>query len=65
MELNEPQNPTATTVEVFNLQGRSLCQQSHGPQQTHLAVAAGLAPGPYLGQVRRGAGVLTQKLTVL
>ena len=65
MELNEPQNLAATTVEVFSLQDRSLYQQGYGPQQTHLAVAAGLALGLYLVQVRRGAGVLTQKLTVL
>ena len=43
MELNEPQNLAATTVEVFSLQDRSLYQQGYGPQQTHLAVAAGLA----------------------
>ena len=65
VELDGPQNPAATIVEVFNLQGRSLYQQGYGPQQTHLAVAAGLALGLYLVQVRRGAGVHTQKLTVI
>ena len=53
------------TVEVFDLAGRALFRQAYGAQQTELAVAAGLAPGLYLVRVRRGAGVLTQKLTVL
>lgn len=52
------------TVMVSDLQGRRLYQHSFGGSQTRLAVEAGLQPGIYLVQVRRGNASTTQKLAV-
>ncbi len=53
------------TVEVFNLQGRSLYLRVIAQPQTTQAVAAGLPSGLFLVQVRQGTGLFTQKLPVL
>lgn len=54
-----------TTVDVCSLLGQTVYSQQFGPQQTRLAVPAGLPAGSYLVRVRRDQGVFTQKLTVL
>ncbi|GAC1372330.1 MAG: hypothetical protein NVSMB30_12980 [Hymenobacter sp.] len=55
----------AVTVEIFNLQGRSVFRQVLAQPQAVQAVAAALPPGLFLVRVRQGAGLYTQKLTVL
>ena len=64
VELGSQPAAGATTVEVYNLQGQSVYRQQFELQQTRLAVEAGLGAGTYLVQVRRAAGVLTQKVSV-
>ncbi|WP_460621762.1 family 43 glycosylhydrolase [Hymenobacter tenuis] len=53
-----------TLVEVFDLQGKRVHQQTFAKQQTTLSVAAALRPGVYLVHIRRNSGSATQKVTV-
>ncbi|GAA4499252.1 hypothetical protein GCM10023172_17680 [Hymenobacter ginsengisoli] len=53
-----------TVVEVFNLLGQAVYRHEFGPQQSRLAVAAGLPAGSYLVRVRREAALFTQKVSV-
>jgi hypothetical protein len=52
------------TIQVFNLQGRTVYQREFAPQQRKLVVDAALPAGVYLVQVRQGGKVLTEKVTV-
>ncbi|GAB3635923.1 hypothetical protein GCM10027422_15130 [Hymenobacter arcticus] len=65
VELGSLATAGPTSVEIFNLQGQLVYQQQFGPRQTTLAITAGLGAGLYVVQVRRAAGVLTQKVSVL
>jgi arabinan endo-1,5-alpha-L-arabinosidase len=64
VELGSQNAAGAATVQVFNLQGRTVYRQEFAPQQRKLAVDAALPAGVYLVQVRQGSKVLTQKVTV-
>lgn len=64
VELGSGAASGATTVEVFTLLGQAVYRQQFGPQQTRLAVAAGLGAGSYVVQVRREGGIFTQKVSV-
>jgi arabinan endo-1,5-alpha-L-arabinosidase len=55
----------AVIVEVLDLQGRVVYRRVVENPQAAVAVEAGLLPGLFLVQVRQGAGLFTQKLTVL
>ncbi|MDO7886862.1 family 43 glycosylhydrolase [Hymenobacter cheonanensis] len=64
VELGSLGASSSTTVEVFNLLGQPVYRREFGPQQTRLAVAAGLSAGSYLVRVRREGGIFTQKVPV-
>ena len=64
VELGSQPTASATEVEVLNLLGQPVYRRQFGPQQTKLAVEAGLAAGSYLVQVRREGGIFTQKVSV-
>ncbi|QKG56499.1 family 43 glycosylhydrolase [Hymenobacter sp. BRD128] len=64
VELSSATASGTTTVEVLTLLGQTVYRQEFGPQQTRLAVAAGLSAGSYLVQVRREGGIFTQKVSV-
>ncbi|HEX8329791.1 MAG TPA: family 43 glycosylhydrolase [Hymenobacter sp.] len=64
IELGAAKSAEATTVQVFNSLGQLVRRQVYEPQQTKLAVAAGLAPGIYQVRVQRGNAAVTQKQTV-
>ncbi len=65
IELGSQAPASATTVEVFNLQGQAVYQQQFGAQQTKLTLETGLSAGMYLVRVQRDAGLFTQKVSVL
>lgn len=64
VDLGGKKTGNATTIQIFNLQGRSVYQSKFAPQQSKLAVEAALAPGVYLVQVRQDGKLLNQKVTV-
>ncbi|MDB5234964.1 MAG: hypothetical protein JWR44_1957 [Hymenobacter sp.] len=65
VDLSGRKSSEAVTVEVFDLQGRSVYRQTVTQPTAQLAVNAGLSTGLFLVRVSIGAGQLTQKLTVL
>jgi arabinan endo-1,5-alpha-L-arabinosidase len=65
LDLSGRKSADAVTVEVLDMQGRSLYRRVTEHPQPTMAVEAGLLPGLYLVQVRQGTGVFAQKLTVL
>ncbi|WP_188548220.1 family 43 glycosylhydrolase [Hymenobacter qilianensis] len=64
VELGGKKTGGAVTVQIFNLQGRSVYQRKFAPQQSKVAVEAALAPGVYLVQVQQAGKLLNQKVTV-
>ena len=65
LDLSGRQAGGAVTVEVLDLQGRVVYRRLVENPQATVAVEAGLLPGLFLVQVRQGAGLFTQKMTVL
>lgn len=63
VDLGPQPRTEAVTVEIFNLQGQRVHRQTFASRPT-TTVDAVLAPGFYLVQVRQGAGLLSQKITV-
>ena len=65
LDLSGRKSTEAVTVEVFELQGRSVYRQVIEHPQARQAVEPALWPGVFLVRVRQGNGLLPQKLTVL
>jgi arabinan endo-1,5-alpha-L-arabinosidase len=65
VDLSGRKSAGAVTVEVLDLQGRLVYRRVVDNPRATVAVEAGLLPGLFLVQVRQGAGLFTQKLTVL
>ncbi|WP_199243501.1 family 43 glycosylhydrolase [Hymenobacter sedentarius] len=65
LDLSARKATEAVTVEVLDLQGRSVYRQVIAHPQARQAVAPALWPGLFLVQVRQGTALFTQKLTVL
>ncbi|WP_426058163.1 family 43 glycosylhydrolase [Hymenobacter sp. B1770] len=65
LDLSGRKSLEAVTVEVLDMQGRSLYRRVLENPQAKTAVEAGLLPGLFLVKVRQGTGLFTQKLTVL
>lgn len=55
----------ATHVEVYDMRGHLAYRHEFAKQQQTLHIAAGLRPGVYMVQVRRGSSLMTQKVSVL
>ena len=65
VDLSGRKSLEAVTVEVFDLQGRSVYRRAVAHPTAQVAVEAGLPTGLFLVRVSIGTGQLTQKLTVL